>query len=90
MARIMAGKHRPQRTCVVCREKKDKRGLTRLVIADAKLQIDESGKMNGRGAYLCGRPACWELAAARPLMDRALRVELSHDDRSYLRQMKPT
>lgn len=86
----MAGKHRPQRTCVVCRAKKDKRGLTRLVIADAKLRIDESGKMNGRGAYLCGRPECWELAAARPLMGKALRVELSHDDRIYLRQMKPS
>lgn len=85
----MAGKHRPQRTCVVCREKKDKRDLTRFIIADARLQIDESGKMNGRGAYLCSRSACWELAAARPLMARALRVELSYNDRIYLRQMKP-
>lgn len=85
----MAGKHRPQRTCVVCREKKDKRGLTRFIIAGARLQIDESGKMNGRGAYLCSKSACWELAAARPLMAKALRAELSHNDRIYLRQMKP-
>lgn len=85
----MAGKHRPQRTCVACREKKDKRDLTRFIIADARLKIDESGKMNGRGAYLCSQPACWELAAARSLMARVLRVELSHNDRVYLRQMKP-
>ena len=86
----MAGKHRPQRSCVVCRKKKDKRELTRLVMVDAKLQIDESGKRNGRGAYLCGSPLCWEQAAARLLMDRALRVKLGDDDRSYLRQMKPS
>lgn len=85
----MAGKHRPQRTCVVCRQKKDKRGLTRLVFADARLRIDESGKRDGRGAYLCSSPICWEQAAARPLIDKALRVKLSHDDRVYLRQMKP-
>jgi len=87
----MAGKHRPQRTCVMCREKKDKRDLTRLTVVDGRLRIDESGKMNGRGAYLCSSPTCWELAAARPrMMDKALRVELSNDDRIYLGQMKPS
>ena len=85
----MAGKHRPQRTCVACRQKKDKRRLTRLVFADAKLRIDESGKRDGRGAYLCDSPICWEQAAARPMIDKALRVKLSHDDRAYLQQMKP-
>ena len=85
----MGSKHRPQRSCVVCRSKKDKRELTRLVIADEKLQIDESGKQNGRGAYLCGNAECWTLAATRPVMSKALRRELSEDDREYLRQMTP-
>lgn len=86
----MGGKHRPQRSCVVCRAKQDKRALTRLVFAEGKLQVDESGKMNGRGAYLCADENCWRQAAARPIISKALRRELSEDDRDYLRQMTPS
>lgn len=85
----MRSKHRPQRTCVVCREKREKRQLTRLVIVDDKLQVDRSGKANGRGAYLCGKPACWS-AAGRSLLSRALRRELHEDDCALLRQMTPS
>lgn len=83
----MARKHRPQRSCVVCRVKKDKRALTRLVVIDERLQVDVTGKAKGRGAYLCAEPACW--MAAHVSMGRALRRDLSADDREYLRQMKP-
>jgi len=86
----MASKHRPQRSCVACRAKKDKRALTRLVFARGKLQIDESGKMNGRGAYLCADANCWSQAATRPILSKALRRDLSEDDRDYLRQMTPS
>lgn len=86
----MASKHRPQRSCVVCRAKKDKGLLTRLVFARGKLQVDESGKMAGRGAYLCAEANCWRQAAARPIVSKALRQELSEDDRDYLRQMTPS
>lgn len=83
----MASKHRPQRSCVVCRVKKDKRALTRLVLIDERLQVDVTGKAKGRGAYLCADPGCW--MAAHASMGRALRRDLSDDDREYLRQMKP-
>ncbi len=86
----MGSKHRPQRSCVVCRAKRDKRMLTRLVFAQGKLRVDESGKMNGRGAYLCGDANCWRQAATRPMLNRALRRDLNQDDRDYLRQMTPS
>jgi len=86
----MARKHRPARSCVVCREKNDKRLLTRLVMADDKLQIDASGKMIGRGAYLCGNPGCWTSSALRAQLARALRQELSNGDLEHLRQMTPS
>ncbi len=86
----MGSKHRPQRSCVICRAKRDKRMLTRLVFEQGKLRIDESGKMNGRGAYLCASANCWRQAAARPVLNRALRRDLSQDDRDYLRQMTPS
>ena len=86
----MRSKHRPQRSCVMCRTKKDKRALTRFVFAEDKLRMDESGKMHGRGAYLCAAPSCWALAASRSSLTKALRRELSDDDREYLRQMTPS
>lgn len=86
----MTRKHQPQRSCVVCREKKDKRELTRLVVANEKLQVDVSGKMNGRGAYLCDDRECWAAAEARSPMGKALRRSLSDDDREYLRQLTPS
>ena len=86
----MGSKHQPQRSCVACRAKRDKRALTRLVFAQGKLRVDESGKMDGRGAYLCGDAQCWRQAATRPLLNKALRRDLSQDDRDYLRQMTPS
>ena len=86
----MAGKHRPGRSCVVCREKKDKRLLTRLVMADGKLRMDATGKMHGRGAYLCGNPGCWTSSALGAQLARALRQELSDSDLDHLQQMTPS
>ncbi len=86
----MASKHRPKRSCVVCREKKDKRMLTRLVMAENRLRTDATGKMNGRGAYLCGSPVCWAASVTGAQLARALRQELSDGDRDYLRQMTPS
>ena len=86
----MSTKKRPQRTCAVCRTKKDKRDLTRLVLTEIGLQVDVSGKMNGRGAYLCDDPDCWERATSSLILAKALRAEISNDDRMNLRQMKPS
>lgn len=86
----MSTKQRPQRTCAVCRAKTDKRELTRLVLTETGLCVDIKGKMNGRGAYLCSNPDCWERAASQSILAKALRAELSDDDRSYLRQMIPS
>ena len=85
---MKSNKKRPQRTCIVCRDKKDKRDLIRLVLMESRLEVDMSGKMNGRGAYLCHNPNCWERAASTSILTQALRTEISEDDRMYLRQMK--
>lgn len=82
----MSTKQHPQRTCIVCRDKKDKRELTRLALSGTDLKIDVSGKMNGRGAYVCNNPDCWERAASQSILAKALRAEISENDRNYLRQ----
>jgi predicted RNA-binding protein YlxR (DUF448 family) len=83
-------KHAPQRTCVICREKCDKRRLTRLVqTADAGLVIDPTGKRNGRGAYLCDKADCWDKALRTTLLDRALKVTLSSAEKAALEAHRP-
>lgn len=81
-------KHVPQRTCVICREKTDKRVLTRVVSTEDGLQIDLSGKMHGRGAYLCDKSLCWERAATTDVLAKALRMTLTDEDRKRLQQAK--
>jgi predicted RNA-binding protein YlxR (DUF448 family) len=83
-------KHVPQRTCVICGEKREKRGLTRVVrSAEGELQVDPTGKMEGRGAYLCEKGTCWERAINSAALSRALRMTLTDEDRKRLQQARP-
>ena len=82
-------KHVPQRTCVACRQKFDKRALHRLVRTEAGLVIDPTGKIDGRGAYLCDARTCWDRAMTTDLLDKALRTVLTDEDRNRLRQATP-
>ena len=51
--KMKSSRRPPQRTCVACREVKDKRELTRIVrMPDGKTSIDPRGKLAGRGAYI--------------------------------------
>jgi predicted RNA-binding protein YlxR (DUF448 family) len=80
-------KHIPQRTCVVCRETSAKRTLTRIVrTADAGVQVDPTGKRNGRGAYLCNQVSCWQRAVQSDVLDRALRTTLTAEDKQRLNE----
>ncbi len=73
-------RRQPQRTCVACRETGNKRALVRIVRTPAgEVAIDATGKLAGRGAYLCARQSCWELALKRKALDRALKVTLDAD-----------
>lgn len=78
-------KHVPQRTCIACRDKDAKRTLTRIVRAtDGAVEVDPTGKRNGRGAYLCSQPSCWHRALSTPLLGRALKVEIDDTARTTL------
>jgi hypothetical protein len=81
-------RHIPQRTCVACRRTDAKRGLIRLVrTAEGGIDIDPSGKRQGRGAYLCASRTCWQTALKRKQLERALRLErLRPPDRATLEQ----
>ena len=53
----------PQRTCIGCKEKKDKKDLIRIVKdKDGNITLDRTGRANGRGAYICDNIQCLEKA----------------------------
>ncbi|MDZ4670943.1 MAG: YlxR family protein [Phototrophicales bacterium] len=83
-------KHTPERSCVVCKTKSPKRSLTRLVVIEDELHIDLTGKMNGRGAYLCQNDGCWERAMKTHVLNQALKVTLSDEFRQQLLEAKPS
>jgi len=78
-------KHVPQRTCIVCRQKKDKRQLIRIVRdRDTGVFVDLTGKHNGRGAYLCQEFVCWDKAINNKVLDQALRTEVSEAEKEKI------
>jgi len=78
-------KHLPQRTCIACRQIKEKKTLIRLVSTENGIaEIDVFGKKPGRGAYLCPKKTCWELALRKNRLDYALRTKLNDDSRQSL------
>ena len=87
--RLHRVKHVPIRTCVVCRERGDKRTLLRVVRTENGLQIDPGGKLDGRGAYLCDQKSCWERAITGSALNQALRMTLTDEDRQRLQQAIP-
>ncbi len=71
----MRRKHIPQRTCIGCRAVSGKRQMVRLVrTSESTVEIDETGKRPGRGAYLCARRSCWETALQKRRLEQALRL----------------
>ena len=78
-------KHLPQRTCIACRQIKEKKALMRLVrIGNGVAEVDISRRNPGRGAYLCPKKSCWELALRKNRLDYALRTKLHDDNRQIL------
>ena len=67
----------PQRQCMGCRERKAKKEMIRVVRGtDGTVSLDFSGKLNGRGAYICPDPACLQKARKSKALERSLEVEI--------------
>jgi predicted RNA-binding protein YlxR (DUF448 family) len=79
-------KHIPQRTCVGCREVLAKRSLMRIVRTSQGIQLDPSGKIDGRGAYVHNKRSCWE-RAMKGVLAHALKTEFSEQDHTVLREL---
>ena len=77
----------PQRQCMGCRERKNKRDLIRVVRnADGVVSLDFSGKAPGRGAYICRSAECLEKAVRQRQLERALETKI--DEAVYQQLME--
>lgn len=77
----------PQRMCVGCQEMRPKKELIRVVrTPDDRIEIDPTGKMSGRGAYICPQLECLQNAIKGKRLDRALQRTITQEVLEVLKQ----
>lgn len=76
----MKTKKIPMRTCVVTHEKLAKKDLIRVVrTPEGSIVIDETGKQNGRGAYIKKDLDVLDIAKKKNILGQVLKVEIPDD-----------
>ena len=76
----MKVKKQPMRMCVACRNMQEKRMLMRLVrTGEGEVIYDKTGKLPGRGAYICRTQECVDRAKKTRAIDRALGIKPDWD-----------
>ena len=76
----------PQRTCIGCGEKKDKKDLIRIVKdKEGNISIDKTGRANGRGAYICDKLECLEKAIKSKKLEKSFEMKIEDEIYEALR-----
>ena len=67
----------PMRQCIGCGVRKEKKELIRIIKTPEDLiEVDFTGKKNGRGAYICNSVECLRTAETRKSLERSLKVTI--------------
>jgi len=69
----------PQRTCMGCNEKKNKKDLIRIVKTKEEVCIDKTGKQEGRGAYICNNIQCLERVIKSKRLEKSLGIRITEE-----------
>ncbi len=70
----------PQRQCMGCRQRRDKKELLRVVrTTEGTVMLDFSGKVNGRGAYVCPDQECLKKARKSRALERCLEIPIPQE-----------
>lgn len=79
-------KKQPQRTCMGCNEKKDKKDLIRIVKnKENEITVDVTGKKEGRGAYICNNVKCLERLMKSKRLEKVFEISISQEIYESLR-----
>lgn len=77
---VLINKKKPSRTCIACNEQKEKRELLRIVKSkDGIIEVDLTGKKNGRGAYICKNEECLEKLIKTKKLEKVFDTEISSE-----------
>ena len=81
-------KNIPRRTCLGCNAKKDKKDLIRITKNNKnEITIDKTGKLEGRGAYICNSVQCLEKVIKSKRLERSLDIKISEEIYSNLKKI---
>lgn len=76
----------PERTCMGCNEKKPKKELIRIVKnKEGEINVDKTGKMQGRGAYICDNIDCLEKLIKTKRLEKIFETKISNEIYEKLR-----
>lgn len=75
-----------QRMCMGCNSKKDKRELIRIVMnKQGEISIDKTGKLAGRGAYICDSAECLEKIIKTKKLEKCFNIKIEEQIYNKLR-----
>ena len=76
----------PERTCLGCNIKKPKKEFIRIVKnKEGEINIDRTGKMPGRGAYICDNIECLEKLVKSKRLEKVFEIKISDEIYEKLR-----
>ena len=73
-------KHKPERSCVVCRKKSEKKDFIKVVKnKNGEIGIELTLKLDGRGAYLCKNEECIKKAIKTKIFNKVFKSNISQN-----------
>ena len=79
-------KKQPQRKCMGCNQKKNKKELIRIVKnKNNEISVDRTGKKEGRGAYICDDVNCLDKLIKSKRLERVFEMSISDEIYESLR-----
>lgn len=70
----------PLRQCLGCNEMKSKKEMLRIIkTPEGAIDVDYTGKKNGRGAYLCNSVDCFNKARKTKALERSLKTSIPQE-----------
>ena len=75
----MLNKKVPLRMCIACKSSKPKRELIRIVKNGDGIVLDKTGKLNGRGSYICNDQECMNKLIKQKVLNKVFKTNVSQD-----------
>ena len=67
----------PMRRCLATQQSFPKKELLRIVkTPEGEIKVDETGKLNGKGAYISKSMDALKIAKSKKVLERALEIEI--------------